>query len=399
MPIGYSVALENGAPTASSPGAANTPRTSPTSPLAVLSPRLSATSATRRARRGRPGRGTGPGCGSGCGTSAGLRSRSWAWLRRRWSQAMRSEAAPARHRTGCADREALSTATIVLVAAAVVTAVVTRSWPAGAMRGHRCGRVQPTPSDRDRRGPPRRRDGDSFGGRLGRTASRPARAIRGVGGGRRGATADSTAATRVLVELDDERFEMWVRGRAGQLRVAGWRGGDSVELAGERTALDPHRVQRVAWQHVVGELEADWLGDAVSGGRLSTASNRVRALVEHGAAALRPDHAALARGLVIGDDRDQPRRHGRAVPPERAQPPDGGVRTERRVRRRRRRAAAAPGPAVRPLAADRAADRLVRRDHARRALGAAGRADGRPRRPPPSCSVAGASRCGCSRSP
>ena len=110
----------------------------------------------------------------------------------------------------------------------------------------------------------------------------------------------------MLVEVDDERFEMWVRGRAGQLRVAGWRAGDSVQLAGDRSALEPDRVQRVAWQHVVGELEVDWLGDTVPGGRLATASNRVRTLVERGAAALQPDHAALARGLVIGDDRDQP---------------------------------------------------------------------------------------------
>ena len=36
------------------------------------------------------------------------------------------------------------------------------------------------------------------------------------------------------------------------------------------------------------------------------ASNRVRELVERGASALPSDHAALARGLVIGDDRDQP---------------------------------------------------------------------------------------------
>jgi competence protein ComEC len=110
----------------------------------------------------------------------------------------------------------------------------------------------------------------------------------------------------LLVELDGERFEAWVRGRAGPRRVAEWRAGDRVQLAGERTAVDRDRVTRVAWQHVVGELDVDWLGDALPGGPLATASNRVRGLVERGASTLRPDHAALARGLVIGDDRDQP---------------------------------------------------------------------------------------------
>jgi competence protein ComEC len=115
-----------------------------------------------------------------------------------------------------------------------------------------------------------------------------------------------SGATRLLVELDGERFEAWIRGRAGPLRAAEWRAGDRVRLAGERAPVDPDRVRRVAWQHVVGELDVEWLGDAIPGGRMATASNRVRTLVERGAAALRTDHAALARGLVIGDDRDQP---------------------------------------------------------------------------------------------
>ena len=40
--------------------------------------------------------------------------------------------------------------------------------------------------------------------------------------------------------------------------------------------------------------------------RWPRASNRVRLLIEHGAGVLAPDQAALARGLVVGDDRDQP---------------------------------------------------------------------------------------------
>lgn len=113
-------------------------------------------------------------------------------------------------------------------------------------------------------------------------------------------------ATRLLLEIDGERFELWVRGRARQLRAIEWRGGQLVTVAGERTALDDERATRVAWQHVVGEFEATWLGDVAAGGPLARSSNRVREVIERGASALEADQAALARGLVIGDDRDQP---------------------------------------------------------------------------------------------
>jgi competence protein ComEC len=114
-------------------------------------------------------------------------------------------------------------------------------------------------------------------------------------------------ATRVIVDVEGERFEAFVRGRAGQLRAQTWRGGDLVRVHGERVELRPDRAARVAWQHVVGELRIEWAGDVVPGARLSVASNRVRAAIERGATALPPDDAALFRGLVIGDDRDQPR--------------------------------------------------------------------------------------------
>jgi competence protein ComEC len=48
------------------------------------------------------------------------------------------------------------------------------------------------------------------------------------------------------------------------------------------------------------------VSDVHAGAALAVASNRVRHLVERGAAALPEPHAALFRGLVVGDDRDQP---------------------------------------------------------------------------------------------
>jgi competence protein ComEC len=113
-------------------------------------------------------------------------------------------------------------------------------------------------------------------------------------------------ATRVILQLDGERFELWVRGRASRIRVDRWRGGDVVWVLGERTALEADRVDRVAWQHVVGEFVAESLGDRRDGRPLAVASNRVRDLVAEATDVLPDDDAALARGLVIGDDTDQP---------------------------------------------------------------------------------------------
>jgi competence protein ComEC len=115
------------------------------------------------------------------------------------------------------------------------------------------------------------------------------------------------SSTRVIVEVDDERFELWSRGRAQQQRVRTWRGGEWVMVSGERRPLDAERARRVAWQHVVGVFELTWASDVDAGGPVARASNRVRATIERAAGALPEPDGSLYRGLVIGDDRDQPR--------------------------------------------------------------------------------------------
>lgn len=114
------------------------------------------------------------------------------------------------------------------------------------------------------------------------------------------------SSTRVIVEVDGERFEIWSRGRAQQLRVRRWRGGEWLFTSGERIRLDAERAHRVAWQHVVGEYRLAWVGDTDEGGAVARASNRVRAAIERAAGHLPADDGALFRGLVVGDDRDQP---------------------------------------------------------------------------------------------
>lgn len=113
------------------------------------------------------------------------------------------------------------------------------------------------------------------------------------------------SSTRIIVEVDGERFETWARGRAFRQRVSRWRGGQWVQISGTRVVLDPRRARRVAWQHVVGRLDIEWASDEMPGGPLDRASNRVRQAIERAASHLPPDDGALFRGLVVGDDRDQ----------------------------------------------------------------------------------------------
>lgn len=114
-------------------------------------------------------------------------------------------------------------------------------------------------------------------------------------------------ATRVIVEVEGRRLESWHRGRAAQLRARQWRGGELVRVSGTRRPLDPDRAARVAWQHVIGEFVVEWSGDVTSGRPVDRASNRIRAAIERAGAVLPGDDGALFRGLVVGDDRDQPR--------------------------------------------------------------------------------------------
>jgi competence protein ComEC len=114
------------------------------------------------------------------------------------------------------------------------------------------------------------------------------------------------SATRVVLEVSGERFEYWARGRAKRIRVDDWESGDQVLLSATRRPLDSERQARVVSQHVVGELEVEWIAQRAGGDALARASGRVRALLERGSRALPEPDSALFRGLVLGDDGDQP---------------------------------------------------------------------------------------------
>ncbi len=58
----------------------------------------------------------------------------------------------------------------------------------------------------------------------------------------------TAGADRVVIVVDGERYEVWVRGRAGRQRIARWHAGDRVRVEGERVALGagPPTTRRLA---------------------------------------------------------------------------------------------------------------------------------------------------------
>lgn len=107
-------------------------------------------------------------------------------------------------------------------------------------------------------------------------------------------------------DLGGRRFEVWVRDQAGRDAVDPLRHGDRVLVSGQTRPLAPERADRVAWQHVVGELRLAEIHALGTPSPLDRFSAMVRRAVDRGSARLDAPHDALLRGLVIGDRRGQP---------------------------------------------------------------------------------------------
>ena len=114
------------------------------------------------------------------------------------------------------------------------------------------------------------------------------------------------AATRLIIDINGDRCELWARRYSVRARLESVSAGQYLTVSGEISPLASDRYVRVRWQHVVCEFEAEWLGDLTDGSAMSRASNRVRQLVTDVGNVIGGDRGALFRGLVIGDDRDQP---------------------------------------------------------------------------------------------
>lgn len=110
-------------------------------------------------------------------------------------------------------------------------------------------------------------------------------------------------ATKADVRVRGKRYEMAAGEGAGAVldqRLAGER----VTVTG-RIRPPPPDAPWLISRHVVGRLDADDVEPLDGGAAPWRVANRVRRLLERGVEGLPADRAALFRGLVIGDDRDQ----------------------------------------------------------------------------------------------
>lgn len=113
--------------------------------------------------------------------------------------------------------------------------------------------------------------------------------------------------TSVVLALRGVRYQVNAYGPSGwklQRRLAGervWVGGTCGELTGRFT-----RSARIS--HIVGRLNVSDVSEEFSdGSMMSRAANRMRRTMIRGVSAMSPETRALFTGLVIGDDREQPR--------------------------------------------------------------------------------------------
>jgi len=115
--------------------------------------------------------------------------------------------------------------------------------------------------------------------------------------------AESFGAARADVRADGHRYELWARGRAGQVL--------RERLAGERVVVEAvvaPRSEHDDWllvRHIIGKMTADQVRAAEGADPVSRSANAFRRVLERGASVMDPDERALFAGFVLGDGRHQ----------------------------------------------------------------------------------------------
>ena len=114
-------------------------------------------------------------------------------------------------------------------------------------------------------------------------------------------------ATSVVVDFGNTRVRAYGYGATGA-RLSRLSAGQRVRLGGSCGPVTANRRARELVAHVVGRMSVTAVGENVDdGGAVWRGANRVRALLLRGTRSMPDDDAALFAGLVIGDDRKQPR--------------------------------------------------------------------------------------------
>jgi competence protein ComEC len=115
------------------------------------------------------------------------------------------------------------------------------------------------------------------------------------------------AGVSVVFRIEGWRYEAVFYG-ADAWRVRNHMQGESVLLGATRERFGATTPRYKLVRHVAGRLvDVELGGDWTQGSALTRATNRLRRLIARGASALPAEEGSLLVGLVIGDDRAQPR--------------------------------------------------------------------------------------------
>lgn len=110
----------------------------------------------------------------------------------------------------------------------------------------------------------------------------------------------------VVIEVGGRRYEALAHGSPSR-RLSRMLAGDVVVLEGQIGPSPTGRARRLAARHIVGRLDLDRIEAVGDGSLANRAANRVRRALDAGATGLPAVERSLFLGLVIGDDRHQPR--------------------------------------------------------------------------------------------
>ncbi len=114
------------------------------------------------------------------------------------------------------------------------------------------------------------------------------------------------AAVRVVLRVEDQRYVTYTYGILAS-RLSKALAGEAVVVSGTRLVGAELTPNYLATRHVVGRFQITSVEESVLvGSPVVRSANRVRRTLASGAAVMPDATAALFKGLVIGDDRDQP---------------------------------------------------------------------------------------------
>ena len=112
------------------------------------------------------------------------------------------------------------------------------------------------------------------------------------------------AVVRVILKVRGDRYVAFATGVAAR-RIDGALAGESVLVRGRLSNDAPSFLMP---RHVVGRIELDEVSEIIDhGSALHRATNRLRRVINDGARTMSSANSALFTGLVIGDDRLQPK--------------------------------------------------------------------------------------------